>query len=184
MNTTSEIRFCVRYLLDKGINALNFNEVIAALPPVELDDKFELLKIPKKTNFFDDLATKLRELWPPGEKDGKYPWRDSVSNLSKRLRMLWKERFPDFVEKEDSVEQCLTVARRYLAQFEHDTKYMQTLKYFILKQKQLVEKDGRIKYISDSKFADMLEGKNALDAIENEWNFLVNDINLGEGELR
>ena len=153
------------------------------MPLAELDDKFELVKIPKKIDFFDELAAKLRELWPAGEKDGKYPWRDSVPNLSKRLRMLWKERFPDFKENENSLEQCLTVARRYLSKFENDTKYMQTLKYFILKQEEIRKGDGHAIIINKSRFADMLEGKADEDAIQNEWDFLVNEASVGDGEL-
>lgn len=180
---TQECRFCIRYLLDHGINASNFNEAVKELGPVALDDEFELVKIPKKLDFFDELATKLRELWPSGNKDGKYPWRDSVSNLSKRLKILWRERFPDFKENENSLEQCLTVARRYLAQFENDTKYMKILKYFILKQKTIIMKDGEEKYISESIFADMLENKAAEDVMDSEWANILDSVSVGEGEL-
>ena len=183
MKTFPEIRFCVRYLLEHGINANNFDDVVVSMPPEDEDDKFELVKVPKKTSFFDNLAEKLRELWPPGEKEGKYPWRDSVGNISRRLQLLWKERFPNFKENENSIEQCLTVARRYLAKFENDTKYMQTLKYFILKQEPISKGNGHLTYINKSRFADMLEGKADEDAIMNEWDFLVNDASIGEGEI-
>lgn len=183
MTTTSEIRFCVRYLLEHGINVRNFHEIASTLPSIELDDKFELVKISKANNFFDELAEKLRELWPPGEKDGKYPWRDSVANLSKRLTVLWAQRFPKTTNRNYTIEDCLTVARRYLAQFEDDTKYMQILKYYILKQRSIVQQNGRIKYVTESKFADMLEGKSDVDAIQNEWDFLVNQTSIGEGDL-
>ena len=180
---TQECRFCIRYLLNHGVNSLNFDDAVKELGPIELDDKFRLVKIPKKIDFFDNLASKLRELWPPGNKDGKYPWRESVPNLSKRLRSLWRDRFPEFVENENSIEQCLTVARRYLSRFENDTKYMRTLKYFIMKQKEIVQKDGSAIIVVESIFADMLEGKSDEDAVQNEWDFLVNEASVGDGEL-
>lgn len=166
--------------MEHGITSSSFDEVAASLS--NKDAEFKLVKVPRKS-FFEELAEKLRELWPPGEKDNKYPWRDSVPNLTKRLSLLWEQRFPDSKDNEHTLDQCLTVARRYLAQFEDNTKYMQTLKYFIMKQKSVVGKDGRISYINESKFADMLEGKSEQDAVQNDWDFLINQATIGEGEL-
>ena len=118
----------------------------------------------------------MRELWPTGEKDGKWPWRDSVSNLSRRLQALWKDR--NFGDK--TVDECLIVARKYLAQFEDNARYMQTLKYFILKQDKIVDKTGRIKYINKSVFADMLESNSTIE----EWGDIFESSNTYEqGEL-
>ncbi len=39
-------------------------------------------------NFLRVVAKGLRELWPTGEKDGKWPWRDSVTNIEKRLEFI------------------------------------------------------------------------------------------------
>ena len=110
--------------------------------------------MPSDTTFFSTLAEKLRDLWPQGEKDGKYPWRDSTKNLRVRLEFLWKER--KFKDKY-TLEQCLTAARRYLSQFETNTKYMQVLKYFIFKQGKIVGQDGKITYTYKSNLADLLE---------------------------
>ena len=117
-------------------------------------------------DFFVELASKLRELWPAGDKDGKWPWRESVENLSKRLETLWNVRSLG----EFSIDQCLSAANRYLARFEEDAKYMKILKYFILKQTKIVNDDGKITFLSDSPFADILEGKKDEDALQNEWN--------------
>lgn len=115
-------------------------------------------------NYFKELAQKLRNLWPTGEKDGKYPWRDSVGNLVKRLQNLWTirelEAYP--------IETCVSVAQRYLARFEQDAKYMKILKYYILKQGSITRIDGKIVHTNESLFADMLEGKAEEDAVENE----------------
>lgn len=103
--------------------------------------------------FLEAVATGLRKLWPAGEKDGKWPWRDSVPNIQKRLEFIWK-----YYKLGDNytVEQCLRAGRRYLAQFEGSCKYMMLLKYFIFKQEKIVGKDGRITYTYKSVFADYL----------------------------
>lgn len=116
-------------------------------------------------DFLTELATKLRLLWPPGEKDGKYPWRESVSATTERLDFLWKERG---LKDKYTLDQCLIAARRYLAQFQDNAKYMQTLKYFICKQTKIVGKNGKITYITKSVFADMLENSSSFDTTE-EW---------------
>ena len=131
-------------------------------------------------SYFVELATKLREMWPPGEKDGKYPWRDSVPNLVTRLQNLWIIR----ELKEYPIDFCLQVARRYLSKYENDAKYMCVLKYFILKQKHITQADGSLKYISDSKFADMLEGKEEKDAVMNEIEQMFATETFGEGMIR
>lgn len=74
-----------------------------------------------------------------------------------------------------SIDDCLMAARRYLAQFENDTKYMKTLKYFILKQDKIVAENGKITYTNNSLFADMLEGKVEFDVnMDDEWNAILN----------
>ena len=173
-----EVKFCVKYLLNHGINSTNLVKVQLQLSSDDAD--FNLVLVPSsQKDFFTELAEKLRELWPPGEKDGKYAWRDSVSNLSRRLKILWNERFKD---KEFTIDECLSAARKYLAQFEDNVKYMQTLKYFIMKQKSLVEKDGRIRYISESKFADILEGNSELASMA-DWTEIFADNSIDEGKL-
>lgn len=171
-----EVKFCVRYLLNQGINAFNFNKVKLQLNSDDAD--FDLVRVSiSQKDFFTELAERMRVLWPAGEKDGKWPWRDSVGNLSRRLETLWKDR--DFKEK--TIEECLMVARKYLAQFEDNAKYMQTLKYFILKQDKLVDKKtGRIRYINKSVFADMLESNSVME----EWGDAFESSNMFEqGEL-
>ena len=179
MTITPEIRFCVKYLTEHGVSSANFEQVVSTLSIGE-DYEYQITPIeePEK-DFFEELAFKLRELWPPGEKDGKYPWRDSVGNLSRRLKTLWKDR----QLKDISIDDCLVVARRYLAQFEQNAKYMKILKYFILKQDKIVAKDGRITYTNSSIFADMLEGKIAIDnGMDEEWDAILNGT-IEEGEI-
>lgn len=131
-------------------------------------------------DFFVKLANGLREIWPTGNKDGKYPWRESVSNLVIRLRALWRARNI----KTRNVESVLTVARRYVAQYENDLTYMRTLKYFIYKHvASLPNEKNKNKIICESPLADMLEGKNDIDYVMNEWDSIFNEATVQDGEL-
>ena len=148
---SDESLFCAKYLQEKGyLSEGDLNEMSALLDDLKVD--FELVKVEK--NFYVELAERLRELWPTGNKDNKYPWRDSVENISQRLKHLWVTR----KLKEYTIDECLTVARKYLAQFEEDTKYMRVLKYFIYKSKPAyVKENGLSVHQYESIFADMLE---------------------------
>ena len=176
---TPEVLFCLKYLSEHGIDSSNFDEKKSLLDKYSVPE-YDLVKREKDEFFFTSLAKSLRELWPPGEKDGKYPWRESVNNLADRLKMLWKFRgLGDY-----SLGACLRVARRYVAQYENDTRYMQTLKYFVMKQKSVVDpRDGKITYTQTSQFADMLEGQDDIDAVQNEWENILESVSVGEGEL-
>ncbi len=159
----SESLWAAKKLLESGFFSEEIaKQVEAKLAKYVIDDDYYLTKI--QSDFYTELAKGLRPLWPEGEKDGKFPWRDSVTNLSKRLETLWSVRNLG----EYPMDTCLTVARQYLAQFEHNAKYMKTLKYFILKQDKLVQKDGRIRYIWQSPFADMLESSSTMSDMDDE----------------
>lgn len=170
---SDEAIFCAKYLSDRGfLSKDNLDELTALFDDFDAD--FNLVKVP--LGYFPKLAKALRELWPSGEKDGKYPWRDSISNLSRRLETLWAARNL----QEIPVETCTLVARKYLAQYESDKKYMQTLKYFILKQGKIVGSDGGIKYIQQSQFADMLESATEEDKQQAEWESMFEQSNTIE----
>lgn len=164
---SDEAIYCVKYLAERGyLNQEKLTEIAMLLDDFDVD--FKMVRIEK--DFFTRLAEALRPLWPAGEKDGKYPWRDSVANLSRRLYTLWNVRNL----KEYTIEQCLTVARRYLAQYETNAKYMRTLKYFILKQGEIIDKAGLIRRTNESIFADMLEGdESTVTNTQEDWESLL-----------
>lgn len=167
---SDEAIFCAKYLNDRGFLAEDKLEEITALID-DLDVDFQFIKV--DLNFYVRLAKALRELWPTGEKDGKYPWRESVANLSRRLETLWAARnLPEI-----PIDTCVMVARRYLAQYENNTKYMQTLKYFVLKQGKIVGSDGGVRYIQQSQFADMLESTTDEDKNQAEWESMFEQSN-------
>lgn len=155
----------------RNVEGKDLNEYAKCGYNIALDDVVKLLQEKKKEpnprdEYFTELATNLRKLWPKGEKDGKFPWRDSVGNIKKRLEVVW-----DFRKLEMySMDKCLRVARRYLAQYQMDTKYMCILKYFVLKQTTITKPDGKKTLVNTSKFADMLEDDMAdvFDQMEQE----------------
>ena len=168
MNTNNEaqIDFCVRYLLSNGVDAGSFQSIANSLSSKKVK-RFELQPITEDHVFFAQIAKGLRDLWPAGTKDGKWPWRCPVSEAVERLKFLWKEQ--DLADKY-SVDDCLAAARRYLAQFEnHDIKYMVLLKYFIFKQKTMgVAANGIYKTGIESPLVKYLE------ANQNEIDFETN----------
>ena len=88
-------------------------------------------KIQKEIDRFEELAKKLRELYPKGNKAGtSYPWRDSVVVIAKRLKTLVSRYGASFTD-----EQAIEATRKYIQSFNGDYRYMQLLKYFIWKSK-------------------------------------------------
>ena len=154
MKYANELYFCAKFLQERGfLEPERLEELIKDLPKFHKKYIF----VEDNESFYTQLAEQLRELWPQGEKDGKYPWRDSVKNISIRLQFLWKERA---LGTKYSIDDCLVAARKYLSQYEDNVKYMKILKYFIFKQKKIVSKeDGKITYTYQSDFADILEAQ-------------------------
>ena len=177
MKYTEEQLFCAKYLFECGFTGDDIEAMREQA--YTLNTQFVLTKV--QTDFYRELAEKLRNIWPPGEKDGKWPWRDSVDNLAKRLEFMWTTCLQGETYSEEEV---LMVARKYVACFEDNKKYMRTLKYFILKQDKLVESNGKIRVNNVSMLGNMLKdfansGESKLDST------IETDINISdwEGEL-
>ena len=153
LNLTDKALFCLNYLYHYGFfqEEENKEQIGQYLDTHEIPN-YRFVK-EAGVDFFVQLATEMRKLWPTGEKDGKWPWKDTVSNLSKRLSTVWKIRNLEGY----TIDECLRAARQYIAQFENDRKYMKILKKFILTQSTITEPDGRIRIVNESKFADILE---------------------------
>ena len=82
-----------------------------------------------KDEEFDALAAKMREIYPKGVKPGTtYLWRDSVPIISRKLKTLVSKFHVSFTE-----EEALAATQKYVDSFNSDRKFMQLLKYFILK---------------------------------------------------
>lgn len=79
---------------------------------------------------FVALADKLRALYPQGQKDGKYSWRDNTMTIARKLKTLFDK--PGCCNYSD--EDIIDATRRYVDSFNGNYQYMQVLKYFILKR--------------------------------------------------
>ena len=74
------------------------------------------------------LAKSLQELFPKGIKENTiYPWRDSTKIIAERLTLFFKK-FGEYPK-----EEVIDATKRYVESFNGNTRYMQVLKYFILK---------------------------------------------------
>lgn len=104
------------YLTQKGVNIVE--EVFLKS---EFTDKQENLSL-------EELAEKLRELYPKGKKPGTaYMWRDSTAYIVKRLQ-AFEKKYGKF-EHEDIIK----ATQKYVNSFNGNYGYMQLLKYFIFK---------------------------------------------------
>ena len=82
-----------------------------------------------KDSEFNTLAEKLREIYPKGVKPGTtYLWRDSVPIIARKLKTLVTKFGVSFTEQE-----AIDATKKYVESFGSDRKFMQLLKYFILK---------------------------------------------------
>jgi hypothetical protein len=104
------------YLTQKGVNIVE--EVFLKS---EFTNKEENLSL-------EDLAEKLRELYPKGKKPGTaYMWRDSTAYIVKRLQ-AFEKKYGKF-DHEDIIK----ATQKYVNSFNGNYGYMQLLKYFIFK---------------------------------------------------
>jgi hypothetical protein len=110
-----------------------------------------------KDSDFLRVANKLREIFPKGRKDGTtYMWRDSTAVIAKKLKTLVAKYEFEFTE-----EDAIDATKRYVESFNGNYRYMQLLKYFILK----TDMNGDIK----SDFMSLIENKE--DDIDNSNDF-------------
>lgn len=106
-------------------------------------------------NRFENLAEKLREIYPKGKKPGTaYMWRDSNAIIAKKLKALTKKYGDCFTD-----EQAIEATKKYVESFNGNYQFMQLLKYFISK---VVVKDGQLE-----------ESSQLLSYIENEKDAII-----------
>lgn len=108
---------------------------------------------------FNNLATKLRELYPEGKKPGtNYYWRDNNPTIVKKLKVFFK-RYGNY-----SQEQIIDATKRYVESFNNNQNYMQLLKYFIWKNKA----DGS----EDSELLNYLENTEIIN-LNSDWTTIL-----------
>lgn len=99
-------------------------------------------KVDNKEHEFNNLANKLREIFPKGRKAGTtHSWRGSTMEVANKLKSLVVKYGCMFTE-----EEAIEAAKSYVAAFNGDYKYMKVLKYFILKTPTI---NGQVEIQSD-----------------------------------
>lgn len=110
---------------------------------------------------FTELASKLRELYPPGRKEGTtYLWRGTTMEVAKKLKTLVAKY--GYTLNHDEV---IKATKEYISSFNGDYRYMQLLKYFILKSTR--DADGNIEIKSE--LMSLIENSGQIDEQKNDW---------------
>ena len=107
------------------------------------------------------LATKLKETFPKGKKDGtNYYWAEGVALIVRRLKLFFKKYGNEFTD-----EQIVQAAEKYVQGFNGNYQYMRLLKYFIFKEK--VGANGEVE--GDSELISYIENADQTDSLKNDW---------------
>lgn len=108
-----------------------------------------------------DLATKLKEVFPKGKKDGtNYYWADGVALIVRRLKLFFKKYGDGYTN-----EQIVQAAEKYVQGFNGNYQYMKLLKYFIFKEK--VGANGEVEGESD--LVSYIENAGQEETLRNDW---------------
>lgn len=131
------------------------------------------------------LATKLKEIFPKGKKDGtNYYWADGIALIVRRLKLFFKkynsslnkmfeeelfseevptmtiEDFNKFID-----DRIIHAATKYVESFNGNYQYMRLLKYFIFKEK--VGAAGEVE--GDSELISYMENAGQEENLKNDW---------------
>lgn len=118
-------------------------------------------RVSNKEGFFTEVANKLRELFPKGNKPGtNYSWRGSTVEIARKLKNLVAKYNCKFTE-----EEAINATKAYVESFNGDYKYMKLLKYFLLKTP--INNNGDIEV--QSEFMSYLENKDYINRNDDNW---------------
>lgn len=107
-----------------------------------------------------ELATKLKELYPKGKKEGTNQfWADGVSIIVKRLKIFYKKY--GFYDNDIIIK----ATDNYIKSFNGDYRFMKTLKYFLWSEK--VNKAGEVEPTSD--LLTYIENAGEIDELSDDW---------------
>ena len=114
-----------------------------------------------KDSEFIELATKLREIYPAGRKDGTtYMWRGTTAEVAKKLKTL-VVKYGFTINKEDVIK----ATKEYVSSFNGNYRYMQLLKYFILKY--VKDADGNVDVKSE--LMSIIENSGQVNTQRDDW---------------
>lgn len=107
------------------------------------------------------LATRLKEIFPKGKKDGtNYYWADGVALIVRRLKLFFKKYSNKFTD-----EQIIQAAEKYVQGFNGNYQYMRLLRYFIFKEK--VGANGEVE--GDSELINYIENAGQEENLRDDW---------------
>ena len=114
-----------------------------------------------KDEEFTSLASELREIYPAGRKEGtSYMWRGTTAEVVKKLKTLVVKYGYSF-----SREDVIKATKEYVSSFNGNYRYMQLLKYFILKS--VKDADGNVDIKSE--LMSLIENSGQLDTQRDDW---------------
>lgn len=141
--------------LHNNISAVVSNNTKDLITSIIIDSDRAVIN---KDEEFDELARKMRDLYPEGRKSGTtYYWRDSIPVISRKLKTVVAKFGIQFTE-----EEALSATQRYVDSFNGDYRFMQLLKYFILKTDKIT---GDIR----SEFLSLLQNPEDTPLNSDEW---------------
>lgn len=109
------------------------------------------------------LVQRMKEYFPKGLKVGSAAWRGNDRELSLRMKKFFK-----LYGDKWSDEQILAATKEYVESFNGDYRFMQILKYFILKSKKIETEEGS--YVEDtSALASFLEKGEQGVEVKQDW---------------
>lgn len=112
------------------------------------------------------IATKLKEIFPKGKKEGtNYYWADGVALIVRRLKLFFKKYGDKYTD-----EQIINAAKNYVQGFNGNYTYMKLLKYFIFKEK--TNASGEVE--GESELINYIENADQTDSIRNDWTSSLN----------
>lgn len=114
-----------------------------------------------KDSEFTELATELREIYPAGRKDGTtYMWRGTTAEVAKKLKTL-VVKYGYTLDREKVVK----ATKDYISSFNGNYRYMQLLKYFILKSVKDADGNTEVK----SELMSLIENSGQIDTQKDDW---------------
>lgn len=118
------------------------------------------LKEEKKSEL-EVLASKLKEVFPKGKKEGTNQyWSEGTALIVKRLNLFYKKYGKSYTN-----EQILNAAKRYVESYKGDYRFMRTLKYFIWAEKT----NAKSEVESTSDLLTYIENKDEIQVENGNW---------------
>lgn len=109
----------------------------------------------------NQLAVRLKEIFPKGKKDGtNYYWADGTALIMRRLKLFFKKYGDAYTD-----EQIIQATSKYVESFNGNYTYMRLLKYFIFKEK--IGAAGEVE--GDSELISYIENAGQEENLRNDW---------------